>query len=130
MPARSSNQSPACFLQNAPYETVSSQIEMEISFSSLAASQSGRLGKPHNHFDFKIEACQPVHADRGPIRVRLRPDFLQPDRIDRLELCGRIGVETGHVDHIVKRAARRLQHGIEIVEGKLNLLFEIRFGRP
>jgi hypothetical protein len=39
-------------------------------------------------------------------------------------------VKAGHVDDIVERAAGRLQHGHEIVEGKLDLLFEDRLWRP
>ena len=55
---------------------------------------------------------------------------LQPNGVDRLPLRGRIGVERGHVDDVVERAAGGLQHRREIVEGKLDLLFEDRLGRP
>ena len=40
-----------------------------------------------------------------------------------------IGVEGGHVHDVVERAAGGLQHGAEIVEGELDLLFELRLGR-
>lgn len=39
-------------------------------------------------------------------------------------------MERGHVNDVVKCATGRLQHGREIVEGKLDLLFEDRLGRP
>ena len=42
----------------------------------------------------------------------------------------RVGVERGHVDHVLEGAARSREHGGEIGEGELDLLGEIRLGRP
>jgi len=44
-------------------------------------------------------------------------------------LRGRIGVEGRDVDNVVETAAGGLQHGFQIIEGKLYLLCEIGFGR-
>ena len=86
------------------------------------------MRKARDDLDLEIEAGQPVHADRGPVRVRRVADRLQADGGKRLPLRARIGVEGGHVDDIVERAASGLQHRREIVEGKLDLLFKDRFG--
>ena len=43
-------------------------------------------------------------------------------------LRGRVSVESGHDNDVIERATGRLQHGREIVEGKLDLLPEHRLG--
>src|SRR5687767_8901401 len=100
------------------------------SFSVENERLSGRtLRNPCDDLDLEIEARQPVHAHRGPVRIGRFADRLQSDRVERLPLRCRVGVEAGHIDNVVERATSRLQHGREIVEGKLDLLFEHRLGR-
>jgi hypothetical protein len=80
-----------------------------------AANRSVGPRNPRDDLDLEIEARQPVHAHRGPVRVGRVADRLQPDDVDRLPLRGRVGMEGGHVVEDIQpvdaEAAARLLNG-------------------
>ena len=93
-----------------------------------AETMSARFGKLRDDLDLKIEACQPVHANRSPGGKRLFGEDLVLHAHDIVKLCFRVGVETRQVDNVIKGAARSLEDVFEIAEGLLDLSAKFRFG--
>lgn len=77
--------------------------------------------------DFEVETRQPVDAERRPVRIGRFVENAVLHGHDCAELLLRIGVECGHVDYIVERAAGCFQSCTQIVERELDLAFKIGF---
>ena len=78
--------------------------------------------------DLEIEARQPVHPNGCPVRVRLLGEVVLLHRHDSRELALRVRVERRDIHDIVEAAACGVECILEVVEGQLDLTFEIRFG--
>jgi transposase-like protein len=90
---------------------------------------SGCGGDSGNYLDLEVEASEPVDTDGGPVRIgRLRKD-LALFRHDRCELILGVGMESRHVDDIVKGATACSQRCFQIGKGQSDLLGEFRFRR-
>src|SRR3546814_729813 len=79
-----------------------------------------------DHLDFEVEARKPGHADGGPARMGERGEVAVLDGHDRLELALGVGMECRHVDDILEPAAGGAEGRLQIVEGELDLAFEVR----
>lgn len=86
-------------------------------------------GNPSDDLDLEIKTRKPVHSNGCPVCVRHLSEIPLPDRHYRLELVFRVRVERRDVHEIIERAACNGECSLEVIEGQLDLLFEIRFWR-
>lgn len=80
-----------------------------------------------DHLDLEIEPGQPVYSDGSPVGIRRLGENPLPDFPNRCELVLWIGVERRDIHKIVERAACGIECSLQVVEGQLDLAFEIRF---
>jgi hypothetical protein len=78
--------------------------------------------------DLEIETGKPVHPYGCPVRVRRLGEVPLPDCHDSSELIFRVCVERRDVHDIIEGAACGDECSLEVVEGQLDLTFEIGFG--
>src|SRR5690554_6128893 len=91
-------------------------------------TESLRFRNPRNNLNLKIEAGEPVDSDCRPVWIRRIAYRLVPYSHDPFKLGFRICVKGGHIDHVIKGAARRLKHCVQVIERTLYLVSKIRFG--
>ena len=78
-------------------------LRLSASFVDELPGGMGRislLGNASDDFDLEIETGEPSHAERSPVWIGRRREYLGSDRHDRPELALGISMEGGHVDNV------------------------------